>query len=60
VLIKGKTSHHLSRVYLEQLHSVSCRKEVCPRQYLCDRCSELGFVWEEKYAGLMAPPDVVV
>ena len=60
VLLKGRTSDHLSKVYLDQLATVSCTLQSCPRQYLCDRCNELGFVWEEKYAGLMAPPDVVV
>lgn len=60
VLLKGRTNHHLSRVYLDQLGSVSCTLQTCPRQYLCDRCSELGYSWEEKYRGLMAPKDVIV
>lgn len=60
VLLKGRTSHHLSRIYLAQLGTVACNLQTCPRQYLCDRCGELGFGWEPKYDGLMAPPEVIV
>lgn len=60
VLLKGRTNHHLSRVYLDQLDTVNCTLQTCPRQYLCDRCGDLGFSWQDKYLGLMAPPDVIV
>lgn len=60
VLIKGKASHHLSRVYLDFFDTVTCKLATCPRQHLCDRCGQLGFSWNKKYANLMAPPDVFV
>ena len=43
VLLRGRTEHHLSRLYFEQLGSVQCRKHRCPLRFVCDRCPELGF-----------------
>ncbi len=60
VMLKGRTSDHLSRIFLAQLGSVTCTLETCRRQYLCDRCSQLGFPWDSKLAEFMAPPDVLV
>jgi UDP-N-acetylmuramoyl-tripeptide--D-alanyl-D-alanine ligase len=58
VLIKGRGTHHMSRIYLDQLDTVTCTEDSCPRQHVCDRCELLGFSWEEKYRGLMAPMDM--
>lgn len=60
VLLKGRTSDHLTRVYLDQLGEVACTRQTCPRQILCDRCGSLGFEWKQEYEGLMAPPGVIV
>lgn len=60
VLLKGRTNHHLSRVYLGQLGTVTCSLQPCSRQYLCDRCANLGFPWEEKYKDIMAPAEIIV
>ena len=60
VMLKGRTSHHLSRIFLAQLDHVTCALNTCPRQILCDRCKQLGFQWKSELDGLMAPPDIFV
>ncbi len=60
VMLKGRTSDHLSRIFLAQLDHVTCTLDTCRRQILCDRCKQLGFQWESKFEGLMAPPDIFV
>jgi UDP-N-acetylmuramoyl-tripeptide--D-alanyl-D-alanine ligase len=60
VLLKGRTSDHLSRIFLAQLGSVTCELETCSRQHLCDRCGDLGFQWTPELEGLMAPPNLHV
>jgi len=60
VLIKGRSSHHLSRIYLAQLNNVTCNVNLCSRQYLCDRCQQLGFEWQPKYKSQMAPKQIIV
>lgn len=57
VLIKGKTSHHLSRVYLGLLGEIKCSIPSCSRQILCDRCPELGLEWRPELNDYMAAPD---
>jgi UDP-N-acetylmuramoyl-tripeptide--D-alanyl-D-alanine ligase len=56
VLLKGRSSHHLSRVYLSLLGDVSCELVACSRRVLCDRCPKLGFRWRPELAGIMASP----
>ena len=41
VLLKGRTSDHLSRIFLAQLRTVRCWKASCSKQRTCDTCSEL-------------------
>ena len=60
VLLKGRTSDHLSRIFLAQLDHVTCTLDTCRRQYLCDRCTQLGFPWDSNLAEFMAPPDILV
>jgi len=43
VLLKGRLTNHLSRVYFGLFGSLSCWKESCERRYLCDECPDLGF-----------------
>jgi UDP-N-acetylmuramoyl-tripeptide--D-alanyl-D-alanine ligase len=43
VLLRGRCTEHLSRLYFAMFGSVRCAKTVCPRQRLCDDCPELGF-----------------
>lgn len=59
-LLKGQTSHHLSRIYLGLLGSVSCTALSCSRQLLCDRCDQLGLQWRTEFEGIVAPPEAYV
>lgn len=43
VLLAGRTSDHLARVYFAQFGTVSCWRAACPKTTLCDGCWELGF-----------------
>ncbi len=56
VLLKGRTHLHLSRIYLALFGPVRCTEHWCNRQYLCDRCEQLGFDWQPKLRGYVAPP----
>jgi UDP-N-acetylmuramoyl-tripeptide--D-alanyl-D-alanine ligase len=42
VLLKGRTTDHVSRIFFAQLGTVSCWKAYCPKTMLCDECWELG------------------
>jgi UDP-N-acetylmuramoyl-tripeptide--D-alanyl-D-alanine ligase len=44
VLLKGRISHHLARVYFAQFGSVACWKAVCRKTSMCDQCPDLGAV----------------
>lgn len=57
VLLKGKTSAHISRAYLGLLGDMSCELSECTQQILCDRCPKLGFPWTEELKPFIAPPD---
>jgi UDP-N-acetylmuramyl pentapeptide synthase len=41
VLLKGRISQHLARIYLAQVGPVDCRKTLCSKQSMCDHCPEL-------------------
>ena len=43
VLLKGRTTDHVTRILLAQLGTVQCWKEYCSKRRLCDNCWELGF-----------------
>ena len=56
VLLKGRASHHLSRLFFAQLGQVDCWKPTCSKMMLCDICPELGPAAREKHrAKLVAP-----
>jgi UDP-N-acetylmuramoyl-tripeptide--D-alanyl-D-alanine ligase len=44
VLIKGRASDHLSRIYFGMRGTVQCHRQKCSIRSNCDRCSKLGFV----------------
>lgn len=44
VLLKGRLTHHLSRIYYAQLGDVGCWLSSCDRRFLCDECPDLRFV----------------
>jgi UDP-N-acetylmuramoyl-tripeptide--D-alanyl-D-alanine ligase len=48
VLLAGRTTDHVARVYFAQFGTVACWRETCPKTMLCDGCWELGFKPEGK------------
>lgn len=42
VLLKGRTTDHLSRLFLAQFGAISCWKTQCSKRIMCDYCAELG------------------
>jgi len=53
VLLKGRVTDHVSRLFYAQFAEVECRLKHCPKTMLCDECWELG-VSEEASAMLAA------
>jgi len=53
VLLKGQTSHHLSRIYLGLLGDIACSRMACSRQILCDACEHLGLAVNQRSNGLV-------
>ncbi len=43
VLLKGRSTDHVSRLFFAQMGKVQCRKNPCDKTMLCDGCWELGF-----------------
>lgn len=43
VLLKGRTSDHVARLFFAQLGTLSCWRDHCEKTMLCDTCWELGF-----------------
>lgn len=43
VLLKGRASHHLSRIYFALSGTVKCWRPDCSLRMTCDECIELGF-----------------
>jgi UDP-N-acetylmuramoyl-tripeptide--D-alanyl-D-alanine ligase len=41
VLLKGRTSDHVSRVFFAQLGNIRCWKQKCRKMILCDLCNDL-------------------
>jgi UDP-N-acetylmuramoyl-tripeptide--D-alanyl-D-alanine ligase len=41
MLLKGRTTDHVTRIFFAQLGPVGCWKEYCPKRMLCDICWEL-------------------
>ncbi len=42
VLLKGRTTDHLSRVFFAQFGAIGCWKARCGKTIVCDFCDELG------------------
>jgi UDP-N-acetylmuramoyl-tripeptide--D-alanyl-D-alanine ligase len=55
VLLKGRVSDHLARLYFAQLGAVGCWKEHCPKVMLCDECPELGAAPEVRARAVRLP-----
>jgi hypothetical protein len=46
VLLKGRISDHISRLYFAQLGPIRCWRAACGRRIACDVCPELGLAKE--------------
>jgi UDP-N-acetylmuramoyl-tripeptide--D-alanyl-D-alanine ligase len=57
VLLKGRVTQHLARIYFAQLGPVECWKEYCPKTMLCDICWELGMKPADMELGKLVVPD---
>jgi UDP-N-acetylmuramoyl-tripeptide--D-alanyl-D-alanine ligase len=57
VLLKGRTTDHLSRVFFAQFGSIGCWKNKCSETINCDFCEELrpGFDLQSIYAVSKSP-----
>jgi UDP-N-acetylmuramoyl-tripeptide--D-alanyl-D-alanine ligase len=42
VLLKGRATDHLTRVFFAQFANIACWKSTCAKTTLCDECWELG------------------
>jgi UDP-N-acetylmuramoyl-tripeptide--D-alanyl-D-alanine ligase len=42
VLLKGRTTDHLARLYFSLLGPIQCREDRCTKRMLCDICWKLG------------------
>jgi UDP-N-acetylmuramoyl-tripeptide--D-alanyl-D-alanine ligase len=56
VLLKGRISDHVSRLFFTQLGSIRCWKAHCEKVIACDVCSELGNRPADTQRAVPAPP----
>jgi UDP-N-acetylmuramoyl-tripeptide--D-alanyl-D-alanine ligase len=55
VLLKGRTTDHVARLFFAQLGTLSCWREHCQKTMLCDTCWELGFRPDAAHADRYSP-----
>ncbi len=55
VLLKGRDSDHLARLFLAQLGEVSCWKRECGKRTICDDCPEAGVAPGDRASAQPAP-----
>ena len=54
VLVKGRTTDHMARLFHAWVGPIDCWKEYCPKRMLCDECWELG-AWPQDSVAAMSP-----
>jgi UDP-N-acetylmuramoyl-tripeptide--D-alanyl-D-alanine ligase len=52
VLLKGRMTDHLSRLFFAQFGAISCWKTDCSKRIMCDYCPELGPEFEMQADGM--------
>jgi UDP-N-acetylmuramoyl-tripeptide--D-alanyl-D-alanine ligase len=57
VLLKGRATDHLARLFYTQLGDIRCWKETCPLVTLCDDCPELGAEAAARLRAAVPPPE---
>ena len=55
VFLKGRSTHHLSRIVFAQLGSIGCWTTSCKKRVLCDVCDELQPEFDLQRALACAP-----
>jgi UDP-N-acetylmuramoyl-tripeptide--D-alanyl-D-alanine ligase len=50
-LLRGRGMDHAARIFFAQLGTVTCWREDCTKQMLCDTCWELGFQPDASHGG---------
>jgi UDP-N-acetylmuramoyl-tripeptide--D-alanyl-D-alanine ligase len=55
MLLKGRVSDHVARLFFHQFGTVACWKKTCSKNMLCDECWELGVTKEEMAAVSVVP-----
>ncbi|MCW5983156.1 MAG: hypothetical protein KIT09_34015 [Bryobacteraceae bacterium] len=59
MLLKGRSTEHVSRIFWAQLGSIRCWKEYCPKRMLCDICWELDVTPEQRrLASAIVAPEI--
>ena len=58
VLLKGRTTDHVTRIFFAQLGPIQCWKKHCTKRIICDFCSELGAKEEDLRKTLAIRPPV--
>ena len=56
VLLRGRVTDHVTRIFFAQLGEVKCWKPTCPKTMLCDICPELGTPKEARRKAVPVPP----
>ncbi len=56
VLVKGRTTDHLARLFYAWVGSIDCWKEPCAKRMLCDECWELGARPQDSVAAMSPTP----
>ena len=57
VLLKGRTTDHIGRLYHAMLAPIQCWKTACPKTMLCDECWELGAAPASEMGAKLEKPD---
>jgi len=56
VLLKGRTTDHMARVYHALLGTIRCRRSQCGKTVLCDFCPDLGISPRDAARGVLVEP----
>lgn len=57
VLLKGRISDHIARLFFAQLGPIRCWIQRCEKRITCDVCPELGIAGEDRERATIPPPE---
>ena len=58
VLLRGRSTDHVARLFFAQLGTLTCWREDCKKTMLCDTCWELGFRPDAAHAHRYSAPPI--